>query len=207
MITKLLSALAATALTGSLAFAVPAHAASMVRTDSTTETVQELVERGEALGIEFQSDTQECKETAGLMGYMTAPSMVMVLCIENHGRMFGPDAFDNLADTIRHELIHAAQFCKSTWSTTALLFPENARFSQEYAQQQLGWDVFLYPEYQWPMEGEARTVAYFVDDQGTADLLDEACRYTNTGNSMVPAIRAGQRPMYSLPRPARKFSF
>lgn len=209
MITKFLSAIAATALTGSLAFAVPAHAQGMVtvRTDSTTETVQELVNRSQELGIEIQSDTQECKDTPGLMGYMMAPSMLLVLCIENHGQMFGPSAFDNLADTIRHELVHAAQFCKSSWSTDAVLFPENVRFSQNYAQTHLNWDVFLYPDYQWPMEGEARTLAFFLNDAQIADLLDESCRYTNTGNSMVPAIRAGQRPLYGLPRPIDKFVF
>ena len=194
-----LTAIAATALTGLLAFAVPAHAVTKTRVDSTEQSVSALLDTARNLGIRINRDTTECRQTDGLMGYMTAPGMTMVLCIENHEKHFGPQAFNYLADTIRHELIHAAQFCKSTYSQ-ANLIPEKEKDFFEFSVTELGFPIMLYDMYQWSMEGEARTLAYIWNDGQVGSALNDQCRYTDTGGSMVYDMRSGERPLPYLPR-------
>ena len=188
-------ALAATTVV-TLAAPVQAHG---LRTDSTPDSVKALMGTAEKLGIRFQTNTQECKDTEGLMGYMQAPHMVMTLCVENH-RAYGPQAFDALADTVRHELVHAAQFCKATYSTN-ILFPGKVKAAVEFAQTHLGWHILGYPAHQWDAEGEARVIAHEVNDIQVGRLLDKACRYSDTKRTMVGDIRIGRRPLTGLPRP------
>ena len=163
-----------------------------LRTDSTEQSVKALMSTAEKLGIRFQTNTQECKDTEGLMGYMQAPHMVMTLCVDNH-RVYGKQAFDALADTIRHELVHAAQFCKATYSTN-ILFPGKVKEAVEFAQVHLGWHILGYPTHQWDAEGEARTIAHQVNDIQVGRLLNKACRYSDTKRTMVGDIRIGRRP-------------
>jgi len=186
------------ATTTAVALAAPAQAHEL-RTDSTEGSVKALVTTAEQLGIRFQVNTQECKDTPGLMGYMTAPHMVMTVCTENH-KIYGDDAFFALADTVRHELVHAAQFCKSTYSSN-ILFPRQVQRAVAFAQTHLGWDILGYPTHQWDAEGEARTVAHDLNEAQVGSILDKACRYDDTKRTMVGDIRIGRRPLAGLPRP------
>jgi hypothetical protein len=185
------------AATTAVSTAAPAQAAP-VRLDTTKEAVLGLVKVAENLGIRFQVDTAECKENKGLMGYMSAPHMVMTVCAENH-QAYGEMALPNFADTIRHELLHAAQFCKATHSSN-ILFPGQVETSLAYAQEELGWNILGYPIHQWDAEGEARTVAHLFDEEKVGEILDTACRYTDTKRSMVGDIRLGRLPINGVPR-------
>ena len=192
-------ALVATAATG-LAAPVQAHA---LRTDSTKDSLLNLVGKAESLGIRFNVDSETCQENENLMGYMEAPTMVMTFCAENH-RARGGDFFFEMADTLRHELIHAAQFCKASYSQAAILFPQHIEHSRDFAQEHLGWNILGYPAHQWDAEGEARTVSHEASDAKVAGILDAACRYKDSGRSMVGDIRLGRRPLFGLARPEKR---
>lgn len=187
----------ALAATTAISAATPIQAAP-VRLDTTKEAVLGLVKVAENLGIRFQVDTDECKQNKGLMGYMAAPHMVMTVCAENH-QAYGDMALPNFADTVRHELLHAAQFCKATHSSN-ILFPEQTETSLAYAQEELGWDILGYPTHQWDAEAEARTVAHLFDEKGVGEILSKACRYSDTKRSMVGDIRLGRLPITGVPR-------
>lgn len=180
-----------------VATVTPAQAAP-VRLDTTKEAVLGLVKVAENLGIRFQVDTDECKKNEGLMGYMAAPHMIMTVCAENH-QAYGDMALPNFADTIRHELLHAAQFCKATHSSN-IIFPGQIETSLAYAQEELGWDILGYPTHQWDAEAEARTVAHLFDEEKVGEILDAACRYNDTKRSMVGDIRLGRLPITGVPR-------
>lgn len=187
----------ALAATTAVALAAPVQAAP-VRLDTSKEAVLGLVKVAENLGIRFQVDTDECKQTKSLMGYMAAPHMVMTVCAENH-QVYGDMALPNFADTVRHELLHAAQFCKATHSSN-ILFPDQVEQAVAYAQEELEWDILGYPTHQWDAEGEARTVAHLVDEEKVGEILDTACRYSDTKRSMVGDIRLGRLPITGVPR-------
>ena len=189
-------ALLATVATG---LAAPGQAHDL-RTDSTKDSLLGLVDKAESLGIRFSVDGKTCQENENLMGYMEAPTMVMTFCAENH-RAKGGDFFFEMADTLRHELIHAAQFCKASYSRTPILFPQQIKHSRDFAQEHLDWNILGYPTFQWDVEGEARTVSHEVSDAKVAGILDAACRYDDSGRSMVGDIRLGRRPLFGLSRP------
>ena len=187
----------ALAATAAFSAAVPVQAAP-VRLDTSKEAVLGLVKVAENLGIRFQVDTDECKQNENLMGYMAAPHMVMTICAENH-QAYGDMALPNFADTIRHELLHAAQFCKATYGSN-ILFPDQIETSLAYSQEVLGWDILGYPTHQWDAEAEARTVAHLFDEKRIGEILDKACRYNDTKRSMVGDIRIGRLPITGVPR-------
>jgi hypothetical protein len=188
----------ALAATTAVTLAAPAQAHEL-RTDSTEQSVKALMNTAQGLGIRFQVNTQECRDTEGLMGYMEAPHMVTTLCVDNH-RAYGAQAFNALADTVRHELVHVAQFCKATHSTN-ILFPGEVRKAVEFAQVHLGWHILGYPTHQWDSEAEARAIAHEVNDIQVGRILNRACRYSDTKRTMIGDIRLGRRPLVGLPRP------
>jgi hypothetical protein len=198
MIKSILSLVIAT--TTALSLAAPTQA-RMVRTDISKEAIMGLVKTGQRLGIQFQVDTPDCKENARLMGYMVAPQMVMTVCLKNH-EAYGDMAVVNLADTIRHELIHAAQFCKATYSSN-VLFPDRINESLDFAQEHLDWNVLGYPVQYWNAEGEARTLAHHFSEQQVSVLLDKSCRYSDTNQSMIGDIRIGRTPITGTLRPEK----
>lgn len=95
----------------------------------------------------------------------------LLICIGNHG-----GNQDELADTIRHELIHSAQFCKARKSgaTMALLRPDLAEDSLELAHQ-LHMPTDKYDEDELVYEAEARALAHTLDEHEVADLVAEYC--------------------------------
>ena len=95
----------------------------------------------------------------------------VLFCIKAHG-----DNADALADTVRHELVHIAQFCKgrNVGATSALLYPD----LQEKAIQgaiELHMPVDKYDPASYATEAEARVLAQLYNDQQVADLLKRHC--------------------------------
>lgn len=124
-----------------------------------------LLRTAQGLGIKVVIDPAECKENAKLMGYMTNKGR-LVLCATNHGNDLA-----EFADTIRHELIHAVQFCIGN----RVIFPDQIETTRGFAQTDLGWDILGYPTHQWDTEGEARTLAHVWDESDVETALTRAC--------------------------------
>lgn len=179
----------ALAVTATVSLTAPAQAHEL-RTDSTVESVTALLKTATDLGIKVRVQAKDCKDNPGLMGYMQAPTMVMTLCVENHS-MYGNAKDAAIADTIRHELIHAAQFCNATWSDE-ILFPSLLERSFRIAQDHLGWDTSKYHPDHRSSEAEARAVTHELSDAKVGQLLDNRCRFQDTNRSMVGEIRAGR---------------
>lgn len=185
----------ALAVTSTVGLAAPAQAHEL-RTDSTVKSVTALLETATDLGIRIRVEIKDCKDNPVLMGYMQAPAMVMTLCVENHS-MYGNATDAAIADTVRHELIHAAQFCNATWSDE-ILFPNALERSFRIAQDHLGWDASKYHPDHWNSEAEARAVTHELSDSEVGQLLDNRCRFQDTNRSMVGEIRAGRLPIKAL---------
>lgn len=165
------SRLATTALTGLaiLGFASSAFAHHIQHQPFVEEETVQLLAVAESLGITVHVDPGICEK--GLYGAMTTAGQLIV-CTEAHG-----DDLDELADTIRHELLHAAQFCKghNNGATSALLRPEYVDESVAFPQEHLHWNILDYDPGKWNSEGEARTMAYFLDEKDVADWLVQEC--------------------------------
>lgn len=112
----------------------------------------------------FVDDPKLC--TPGIMG-MANDQKQLLICVKNHGT----DSAE-LADTIRHELLHTVQYCLGN----RLILPDRVKETRSYAQTELGWDILGYPVETWDQEGEARTLAHFLDESDVAELLRTNCK-------------------------------
>lgn len=150
----------------SSAFAGPVRHQPYVESESIS-VIRAVQQVGGLVG----HDAGLCLEESNIMGY-ASPDGIMVICIDNHD---GDQ--DELADTIRHEAVHIAQFCKGQrhGATSAVLKPDLIEESISIARDELGWDTSLYPERQWAMEGEARVMAYYLDESDIVDHVLAEC--------------------------------
>lgn len=113
-----------------------------------------------------------CDKNPGLMGFAD-PRGALVICGANH-----KGDYEELADTIRHETIHLAQFCKGRkyGASSALLFPNNKLYFLGVATRHLHWNPHRYPERKWNAEAEARVLAHELDEREVGALLLKYCR-------------------------------
>ena len=108
----------------------------------------------------------------GVYGFATSQKQLLV-CAENHG-----NDLDELADTVRHEAFHLAQFCKArrVGASMALIFPELKDESIAMARD-LGMPMQRYREGQHAFEAEARAAAFSLNERQIAAVVKEECRY------------------------------
>lgn len=97
----------------------------------------------------------------------------LLVCVKNHG-----DNSAELADTVRHELVHTAQFCKGrlVGATSALLYPEEAERAVEVARDQLHMPMGDYKASQYQTEAEARVIAQVYTEEQIGQLLYRYCK-------------------------------
>lgn len=159
------TALTAIAAAGFAATLFASQAQALERQPFVQAESDSLLRTAQGLGIRVVVDPAECKENTKVMGYMTNRGK-LVLCAMNHG-----DDLVEFADTIRHELIHAVQFCIGN----RVIFPDQIETTRGFAQTGLGWNILGYPVDQWDIEGEARTLAHFWDESEVEAALTRAC--------------------------------
>jgi len=160
--------LAATCLLGA-ASAVSAH--HIPRQPYVATETMMLLEEAQRVGVSIFTDKttpKACKE--GLFGAANARNQLLI-CITNHN-----DNTQELADTIRHELIHTAQFCKGrrVGATSALLYPELTDEALQGAIE-LHMPVDQYTPAQYAMEAEARVLAQIYEEEQIAAVLRREC--------------------------------
>ena len=95
----------------------------------------------------------------------------LVVCVDNH-----KGDLDELADTVRHEAFHLAQYCKArrVGASMALIFPELKDESMALARS-LGMSMDRYSEAQHAFEAEARAAAFSLNERQIAALIKEEC--------------------------------
>lgn len=111
-------------------------------------------------------------DTQRAYGFATANKQ-LVICVDNHG-----GDLDELADTVRHEAFHLAQYCKArrVGASVALIFPDTTDGSIALARE-LGMPMQRYNESQYVFEAEARAAAFALNERQIAAVLKEECRY------------------------------
>lgn len=162
------TALAATCLLGQVGAAQAHHIKQQPFVKA--ETMQ-LLRSARAAGIQIftegdPSTRGQCRD--GLYG-MANNSRQLLICVSNHG-----DDVDELADTIRHELIHSAQFCKGN-GRNALLYPEQADTFLDLARNQLHMPMDRYKPAKHAAEAEARVLAHVMEEHEVAAELSRYC--------------------------------
>jgi len=127
-----------------------------------------------ATGHRVYLDQGPCLTEKGLMGFATSTG-ALVICTKAHG-----DDMDELADTIRHEAFHLAQFCKGRKAGTPdgrglTILPELEDQNIEIAQEVLHWHILGYEPGKWATEAEARVVAHALEEEQIAAILVDEC--------------------------------
>jgi len=130
-----------------------------------------LLQEAQRVGISIFTDKtspKSCKE--GLFGAANSRNQLLI-CIANHN-----GNAQELADTIRHELIHSAQYCKGrrVGATSALLYPELADKALQGAIE-LHMPVDQYAPTQYAAEAEARVLAQIYEEEQIAAVLRREC--------------------------------
>jgi len=163
---------ATTALTGlaifgfaSAAFAHHSRHQPFVESESVA-----LLRVVQATGHKVFLDAGPCLKEKKLFGFATATG-ALVICTEAHG-----DDKAELADTIRHEALHLAQFCKGRkrGATAALLAPGLIQKSRRIAVD-LHMPVKSYKPGKRDSEAEARAMAHVLEEEQVADILIAHC--------------------------------
>jgi len=124
----------------------------------------------QATGHKVFLDVGPCKEKKGLYGFASTRG-ALVICTEAHGNNKA-----ELADTVRHEALHLAQFCKGRkhGATSALLAPGLIQESRELAVD-LHMPVKAYEPHKRDSEAEARAMAHLLEEEQIARLLIAHC--------------------------------
>jgi len=170
----LFTRLATTALAGFCALGM-VGAAQAHHTQQQPYVVSEtrsLLQAATSLGVQVFTDKEApeaCKD--GLLG-MANGSHQLLLCVDNHA-----NDMDELADTIRHELVHIAQFCKGrkVGATSALLYPELRDKALAGARDHLHMPMDRYEPRKHAAEAEARVLAQIYEERQIAALLKRHC--------------------------------
>lgn len=167
--------LATTALTGLCALGMvgAAQAHHVQQQPYVASETRSLLQTARGLGVQVFTDKEApgaCKE--GLFGAANIKSQLLI-CANNHG-----GNVQELADTVRHELVHIAQYCKAARtgaSDAALLYPAHSDGFIAYAQEQLHWHILGYDTKDWGNEAEARSLAHLLNEKEVAYLLRRNC--------------------------------
>lgn len=163
---------AATALTGLaiFGFASAAFAHHVQRQPFVESESAALLKVVQATGHRVFIDAGPCKEDKKLYGFATTKS-ALVICTEAHG-----DNKTELADTIRHEALHLAQFCKGRnhGATSALLAPKRIQENRELAVE-LHMPISSYRPQARDSEAEVRAMAHVLEEEQVATLLIKHC--------------------------------
>jgi hypothetical protein len=163
---KALIACAAIGITASAALASPVF---------VLKPTEALLEHSTTVGVKIYVDPSKDVCTPGALGFMTKQKH-LVICYENHVMSDGDPApsqeeLDELADTVRHELIHAAQYCAVDGG---VLFPEYQEQFLDKAQD-LGMPILSYEVDEWYSEAEARVLSHLMSEDQVKELLNESC--------------------------------
>ena len=166
--------LATTALTGLCALGMvgAAKAHHVQRQPYAASETRQLLDTARSVGVEVFTDKEApkaCKE--GLYGAANNKYQLLI-CVGNHGE----DSAE-LADTIRHELVHIAQFCKGrkVGATSALLYPELRDKALQGARDHLHMPMDKYDPSSHIREAEARVLAQLYNEKQIANLLRRHC--------------------------------
>ena len=163
--------LAALALTGFTILGSASSAVALERLPYDEVKLNNLLEVVRETGHSVYSGGGPC-DTQPAYGFAT-PAGQLVICVDNHrGNLV------ELADTIRHEAFHLAQFCKArrVGATSAVIFPDRQEHMLEEAIA-LGMPVKRYQARQYAMEAEARVIAHEMDADQIAVILEAECHH------------------------------
>ena len=132
-----------------------------------------LLDTVKADGVKVFIDEEFCfkEENRRLLGVATSDERLL-LCVKNHG-----GDYDELADTLRHEVVHLAQYCKGRLlgTTIATIHPQHSRAYVRHAIEELNMPTQAYDRSKWAVEAEARVFAQYLDDAETARLYNDFC--------------------------------
>ena len=172
--TKLAAAVVGAAV--ALVAARASHAHHIPRQEVDQAASVALLKTAQGLGVTVFLDTNDkaaakiCKEEE-FFGAANNQNQLL-LCIERHD-----GDWVELADTIRHELVHIAQYCKArkVGATSATLFPSSTEDFIFRSQTQLHWNPQAYRAAQRSTEAEARVLAHELTEQQIGIILDRNC--------------------------------
>ena len=129
-----------------------------------------LIKVAKSHGIKVNDDHPACHETGNTVyGLMQKSTNTMTLCVENI------PSTNILGEVIRHELIHAAQFCRINRGLDPLIEPSKQKSFFRYSITVLEWYGQNYPIGQLEMELEARVMGNIYSYSRVAAILDKEC--------------------------------
>jgi len=136
----------------------------------------QLLRTAKANGVKVLIDPGKKHCPPKLFGFATRNGY-LVVCYRNHTMIDGKRGLSKnealeLADTIRHELVHIVQYCAYGGN---MILPQNENYFISYAQD-LGMPILSYGRHQWATEAEARVLAHELTEAQIADLLIKSCR-------------------------------
>ena len=163
---------ATTALTGlaALGFASSAFAHHVPTQPWVDSEMEVLIQAATGVGIDIVIDIGPCKTTEGLMGAMYEKGYLLV-CKDAHKDEYGEIDGSELADTVRHELIHGIQYCLDR----EMIHPQHEEQFVQDAQDHLHMPMMGYEPDQWGGEAEARVLAHLLSEEDIAPMLRQAC--------------------------------
>ena len=165
---KLISSIATATATALLSlFAVGTAQAAPQRQPWVASETRYLSTIAKELGVKLYRDVPSVcdKKAYG----MATSEYQLVVCLENHG-----NNLIELADTVRHEMIHIAQYCRGNGEIALLTTKPNAHL--RYAVEVLGWNITeQYEKEYWLAEGEAFSLAHIMEEHEIAELLIDNC--------------------------------
>lgn len=151
-----------------LGAASAAYAHHLPRQPFVEAETASLMRSAQAAGISIFSDKDpstrgQCR--AGLFG-MANNRKQLLICVKNHrGDMV------ELADTVRHELIHNVQYCKG-----GLVYPHLKDKNLAFARDYLHMPMDKYSPASYYREAEARTLAHVLEEDRIAELVTRYCK-------------------------------
>ena len=132
-----------------------------------------LLDTLKADGVKVFVDDEFCfrEDNAGLLGVATSDERLL-LCVRNH-----QGDHDELADTLRHEVVHLAQYCKGrrVGATIATLQPQHTEDYVRHAIEELAMPAQAYDRSKRAVEAEARVMAQYLTDAQTVELYSRYC--------------------------------
>ena len=163
------TALAATCLLGQAGTAKAHHVPQQPYAVSETRSLLQVATSNGVQVFTEKDAPEACKK--GAYGYANNQHQLLI-CISNHrGDM------NELADTVRHELVHIAQYCKGRklGATSALLYPELRDKALVGARDYLHMPMDQYSPNKHAAEAEARVLAQVYEEHQIAALLKRHC--------------------------------
>ena len=127
-----------------------------------------LIRVAESHGIEVHADHELCRSNRNIYGLMSNKNE-MYLCGDNIPNV------DMLGEVIRHELVHAAQFCRWRRGKPMLVEPDKFDGFEQYAAVALDFVGQNYPPEQFEVEVEARVMGNVYSNTQVANILDKEC--------------------------------